>query len=126
MADLTIKRSEWRRGGWTPKESHLGSVRLLNREGLKCCLGFDALAAGVPRELIQDRVDPESLVGICTVGNYIETRTTLFNSGERKNSADVVDAIVINDDNTLTDAQRETKLIPVLKRLGWDNVIFVD
>jgi hypothetical protein len=126
MADLTIKRSEWRRGGWSSETAYLGSIRLLNREGLKCCLGFDALAAGVPSELIFDRVDPESLVGFCTIGNYIETRTTLFGSGERKNNADVVDAIVINDDTMLTDAEREAKLIPVLKKLGWDNVIFVD
>jgi hypothetical protein len=123
---LTIERATWRRGGGYPSD-RLGPTRLLNDRGLMCCLGFDAVACGVPRERILGEVDPESLLrwrypqldgGI--PAEYINTRLDDF-----ENTPAVVAAMSANDDSDISEEVREIRVRAALIQLGWDDVKFV-
>ena len=142
MRTLTIKRSQWRRGGDTPElQIHAGTTHLLNQSGLMCCLGFDALACGVPRELLLDKNDPIDVYNFKAFPAYftkerfpmVDDVLTDPESGladpdneDITQSRIVNEAIRINDSKDLSDAERETLLIPILKQLGYDIVEFVD
>lgn len=127
MKTLVIDRTKWRRGGDAPSLAReRGGTYLLNDINLMCCLGFDALACGISRDAIFERADPAEIVANspdCAPDSYAETRIA---SREGGNSNAVTDAITVNDMPGLTDAQREAKLVPLLKQLGWDAVEFVN
>lgn len=123
---LVIERSKWRRGG---PDGGDGVTRLLNDRGLMCCLGFDALACGVPKAVILNMIDPESLVGNRLVPEgYFKGRVVEAEEGDREevNSQAINDAISVNDDPGLSDGDREDRLAPILTELGWDDVVFID
>ncbi len=138
---LTIQRSKWRCGGSEHISAHeagrrgAGVSRLLNDEGFMCCLGFDAVACGLPPTRILGVIDPESMATVSPLSvqpplpvRYIRRRLvkSAYSWRTYDNSPIIRRAMVINDDEGLTHAQRERKLRPVLKELGYDRVRFVD
>ena len=125
MKILTIQRSRWRRGG-PVRNLELGPTTLRNAQnGLMCCLGFDALACGYTEAQIQGLGDPSEVAArhVCLPGYENRAHIGFF---DIENSPIVEEAIDINDNPHLSDDKREAKLIPVLKQLGWDDVVFVD
>lgn len=136
MKVLTINRSEWRRGGSfsTGAVKGQGITRLLNDQGFKCCLGFDALACGVTKGEIFNAMDPESLTPALLPEDYIRTRLKAKSYSNLapvpgmayyENSEAVKAAINANDDDTIDEAERERLVKNALLRLGWDDVVFV-
>lgn len=116
---LTIERSLWVRGGGRTRYLY-GDAALLNEKGRMCCLGFDALACGLQQEDILHVEMPADIISKVVTKEYYETRMNVYT-----NSA-VCRAQILNDDRNITDEEREAQLIPVLKELGWDEVVFID
>lgn len=117
---LTIDRSKWRRGeigeGWTG---------LLNRQGFMCCLGFDAPACGLTPDQICDRSYPADVERIrqrSIPNHWLTTRLNRLGQHPQVVRA----AMDLNDSPLISEAEREARLIPILKELGWDEVRFVD
>lgn len=113
---LVIDRRKWARG-------KVGG-RLLDWGGKMCCLGFDARACGIPKKVILDMETPGDISSYYSCEDA-KTRVT-FNDYYVGNSAVVEDAIHFNDNEELTDSQREEYLTPVLKKLGYDEIKFVN
>jgi hypothetical protein len=145
MKVLTIDRSKWRRGQGTSQGDDrakagigLGVTMLLNSQGYMCCLGFDALACGVSKGLILEQPDPDEFLSqnVYDSDDKDELRELLGEAvydiyrnrfGSDDNSRHpVARAMKVNDIADLTEAEREAQLIPILKELGWDDVVFVD
>jgi hypothetical protein len=135
MAILTIHRATWRRGGEPlPRRQAQGPTCLLNELGFMCCLGFDAVAMGVDRELLLGVGEPSELVEpyeLRVPHQYLESPRFGVHPREEDEDRDhyyettlVREAIAINDDCDLTDAEREAKLRPILMQLGWEDVVF--
>lgn len=134
LIPLTINRKRWARGGKN------GDAALLNTEGNMCCLGFackklgfsvnEINGIGAPCDLMDalqetkaqaeraaKKLAPLAKYRVVMADEYgVDVR------GEQKASTD--NAMSINDDTDITDSVRERKLVPVLKRLGF-NVKFV-
>lgn len=132
---LVIQRSKWRRGGHDSKLcAQYGATRLLNAQGLMCCLGFDAIACDVPEPAIKDAIDPETVLirahqygALDLDHHYLRSRLAPGGGPQGYEQVKAVGrAMAINDDSALADAEREAQLIPVLKQLGWDDAQFVD
>ncbi len=107
MAELVIDRATWIRGS--------SDSVMRDYDGHMCCLGFDAIASGVRVDDIVDRYFPTHVGHIDEYSDYVKHR-----SGD-----EISEAICINDDPSLTDAEREQQLTPLLLSLGWDAVRFV-
>lgn len=78
------------RGG---SSSDKGTSLLLNNQGNKCCLGFDALACGLKPRHIQEKIGPTSLQHLAPsrpLADYFDTW-----SGENEVFAEL--AMLIND-----------------------------
>lgn len=120
---LTIERATWYRG-----KGARGSV-LLNRYGMKCCLGFDAIACGLRPENILGIARPDEIdtsPGIMP-DDYFRARLICADDDDRNAKAiDAVDrAIRDNDDETINEDEREKLIRADLIALGWDDVVFV-
>ena len=102
--DLTIVRSIWLRGG-------NGDSMLLNNAGSMCCLGFYSLACGHSKEDIQNVTEPL----------YVRN----WRGAEREDATIYYRMMRVNDDKTLSEAQREQEIAKDFKVLGV-NVTFVD
>ena len=119
---LVIERKKWRRGagednGCEKRGLGKGPVTLLNDKGYMCCLGFDARAWGFTPKQIRGLGRPDDIPVDETPEDYAKTHTRTIWLVDK--------AIEINDDSTLTEEQREEKLIPILKKLsGYTKVIF--
>lgn len=102
--DLTIVRSKWLHGG-------IGDSMLLDNAGNMCCLGFYSLACGHSKEDIQNVTEP------LYVKNW---------RGAKREDADIYYSMMrVNDDEILSEAQREQEIAEYFKALGV-NVTFVD
>ncbi len=98
---VVIKRRQWFRGRG-PENSRLRTL-----DGKMCCLGFDAKALGFKNEDIDMKTTPDSVNG------YVPG---LARSGH--NTRICASMMDVNDDDMLTDNQREAKLIKLAKRIG--------
>lgn len=119
---LVIDRSRWRRGG-SKFDGQFGRTHLLNNKGMMCCLGFDALACGVLKKDIFEVANPVDVGGEKVPDAYINTR------GWKRGSVEeyaVQNAISANDDQYLSEPEREIKIRGYLMKLGWKDVVFVD
>lgn len=138
---LTIDRSKWRRGG-SDRDTIQGTTALLNHRGFMCCLGFDAIACGVPEAAIMGVGEPIDVLtsGYDIPGRYkantrfpgITPHTTEFvdyDEGEQHRiydqSATILDAMSFNDDPAIEDSERESLIRETLMKLGWADVVFV-
>lgn len=103
---LVIDRAKWRVGGGSQKLKYLcGRVALRNEEGFLCCLGFDALACGVPEGALKDWSLPTS----------VDIEHPWVDALSRDDWAG--DAMSINDDEPrrFSIEEREAKLIEHFK-----------
>jgi hypothetical protein len=124
---LTIDRSKWRRGGGSEINHPDGPTRLLNERGKMCCLGFDALACGLPPEAIQDKGEPGEIDdALRNFPEYVKSARFHDDDEGPYQTWRIDDAIRDNDDATLTEARREELVRKDLLALGWDDVVFVD
>jgi hypothetical protein len=123
---LTIVRSKWRRGGETGNlNQQFGRTKLLNQKGQMCCLGFDALACGVPKKRIADVEEPIGIPGVTLRGAYGKSRLKKGRYGLDHKKA-VEQAIEANDNPHISEEKREKLVRKYLKQLGWADVKFVD
>ncbi len=122
VKSFTVKRSKWKRGGKGP-----GETFLLNKEGHMCCLGFYALACGLPKKNIREVVAPRDLVRAGKNWNTVLVEKEKAPSGYEfvLNSDTAVDAIRANDDQELSDKDREADIKDTFKLVGI-KVKFVD
>ena len=109
ITDLIIKRSEWYRG-----KTYYGSKLVRAEDGLKCCLGFLGEACGVPLTSMIDIGTPEMME---------EKSKKLFPSDYFSKThlayrSDLGHSILqTNDDQHMSEEQRESTLIELFKQL---------
>ncbi len=113
MQQLIIDRKKWRTGGASFTEK-VGPTQLLNREGYMCCLGFYSLQVG-------NKTEEEILNMTCPYQvedkTGIESLVTQYN-GDGVNSSFAHDAIEINDNDLISNEDREQRLIELFKGEG--------
>jgi len=111
MKKFTVKRKKWARGGQN------GEAALLNRQGCMCCLGFAAnQISRIPKKQLADEGEP------CNVYKA----SSFLTIAERNEDCelDIVNndlshkAIVINDDEDISDRLREEKLKKLFRKHG--------
>lgn len=107
LIKVEIDRKRWYRG----KGDDLGMLRL--RNGKQCCLGFAARVLGCRAKEILNKFMPEyldrELTGLSkSVDGYIDN-TEFSNSAAKA-----------NDDETITDKQRERQLKTLARKAGFD------
>ena len=109
MATYTVKRSNWYRGQGT------SGSRLLRVDGTRCCIGFVGEQCGIADEAMLN-------VGqIC----FVDGKSKSPKWFELGNADDLMQAYSLNDDNIVSDPQRETGLAAIFKKHG-DTLVFVD
>jgi len=124
LIPLTINRSRWVRG------NKGGMSSLLNEQDNMCCLGFACRKLGLTREAIDDRPAPDDIASDDAISdtrfNYLLDKLSPLvrvtrSTGQRKmtNRAATDAAMEINDDTLISEEEREKKLIPILKKLGF-------
>jgi hypothetical protein len=121
---LTIVRSKWRRGG--NNNTHLGVTRLLNDRGRMCCLGFDAIACGLSPAIIKGLGEPCEIGQADVPREYLESPRFGEEGGRYYQTKAITVAIEHNDEEHISDTEREVLIRQDLKALGWDDVLFVD
>jgi len=87
-----------------------------------CCLGFACLALGATEAQIKGAASPADVVDVSE--NLLPIRHRVRENGRWHPEA-ISDAMVINDAQGITDAQREPELVALLARVGID-LEFVD
>lgn len=102
MKEFVIDRAKWRCGGTNGHGK--GEVNLLNKEGYMCCLGMTCKQSGISNKELLGTQDPSDISN-----KYIKYFTMLSN-GISFNTKLSNKAIEINDDDLLTDEEREQKL----------------
>jgi hypothetical protein len=127
---VIIVRSEWLRGlcAW----SNTKNISGLYVEGKRCCLGFVANACGFSDADISGLSEPSDLLGYDTDMSdkvYSSQLATMFASRATgpiyQDSRLMTDIMRTNDDPLLSEAERETIVIDILAKFGFD-VSFVD
>jgi hypothetical protein len=117
---FTVKRSSWARGrnGITLLLSDISNTR--------CCLGFYAQACGIPDEKLLNKGTP----GMVIESNNIEWDSDLIDTTHQRysgiDSEITMKLMSINDDNKLTETERESMLTQMFRdRMGVE-VEFID
>lgn len=108
MFKTVVKRSEWLRGNY--------DGRLLNNEGLKCCLGFRCEQAGIALENLRGKELPFEVKGKSRLPWWLRS----VNLEGKANQA-----AITNDANYLTDEEREAEITEIFKNQG-EEIEFVD
>jgi hypothetical protein len=119
--EFVVQRSKWLRGG----ESAYSC--LLTTAGHRCCLGFVASQCGVPDGALLKRSTPSVID--CRPGHVLTTRISPLLLSLREDQEDgheyLVDsplseaAIAINDDGSITEAEREAQLTALFAEHGY-------
>jgi len=107
LVDVVVKRSKWFRGQGA-NESYL-----LGTDGLMCCMGFAALAQGVPKERILN------------YQTFYQTGELRTPAGNASNNRVLNSLYVTNDSERITDEERETEITRLGLKEGY-NFSFVD
>lgn len=108
MTTLVIEREKWLRGD-------MEVSRLLNSAGKMCCLGFFGCSLG----LTADEIAPHR-----TPGSHVRRNTsrdvwpTWLLRDDGYASIDGSDLMGINDDGSITDAERETRIAAIFAKHG--------
>ena len=128
LTEFTVKRSEWFTGlhksGLDSALAVYGLDKDEDRYKLlgRCCLGFAALACGYTDEDIRGTSYPRTLPAPRKQGMEVFERM----SGDEWFNSDLAwKAATINDDERITNEEREQKLIALFKAHGIE-VTFVD
>ncbi len=115
MQTVKIDRATWRSGGLFAIEA-LGETRLLNDEGLRCCLGFHASQlCGIDDSQMIARGCPRHVDG------EIAGLVTSLGLGVRHDSDFASRAMRIND-MQISEPLRERKLRALAQDYGYDYV----
>ncbi len=111
---FTVDRSRWLRG-----ETARNSFLQRESDGKRCCLGFLALAAGVPEDAIIGKGGP------CTLDlpQHKDQVADLFRTPERYDS--LGELMTVNDREDISDTQREAELTTLFQSAEIE-VTFVD
>jgi hypothetical protein len=115
---LTVDRGKWLCGSL--RESVFGISRLRNDAGMMCCLGFDAIACGVPADRIRGAFRPGDLETKGLPESYVASRV---NTKGQRHPVEL--AIAANDARAISQQERERRVRKHLMKLGWDDVRFV-
>lgn len=111
MRRLVLKGSEWLRG----QNARDGSY-LLRSDGMMCCLGIDACSRGISEHDLQGITSPGVLFEEVDGRVAPEYFTDWAPGGDEPE--DVVDAMFINDDRSIDDAERLARLRPIFQKRG--------
>jgi hypothetical protein len=101
---FTIDRSKWRCGGRGPNQRGKYKTQLLNKLGYMCCLGQILEQLGFERT---------KFLGVCqpsTINFEYENILIKGNGYSCQNSYLAEAAMAINDNDSITDSEREEKL----------------
>lgn len=121
MKTLTIDRKTWARGG------RGGQSALLNADGNMCCLGFLGKACGAQDSKLDVAMPSDTGVTDARVTYWSNLANILWPTElfEHHDSGHFVSSDLerhisdINDDVTIDDAERESKLRPLFKKIGY-------
>lgn len=119
---FVVKRDKWLRGDDGKTST------LLDRGGCMCCLGFVATQCGVPADSILEEADPSMLDA--DTAKTVPLLAEIYDQDEEdgyayervRNSKLSNDAIEVNDDSRLTDAERERHLSELFAAHGYEMV----
>jgi hypothetical protein len=112
MQQFVIDRSKWRTGGDSLNQKY-GSTQLLNSKGFMCCLGFFCVQ-------IDNRTTDEIIGVFEPIGldNNIRGSNLIGDDGFTK--LWVESAIIINDDDDISNETREERIHKLFKEHGYD------
>lgn len=125
MRQLILRDSEWLRGelSWEDGENESKLYRTEDRR--MCCLGLDALACGVPREILEDQATPlqvgREIKEECPLPDALAyvARWVYSSFGEYEiHSQDATDLMTINDDRDFSDEERIEEMRPIFAKHG--------
>lgn len=116
---VVIDRSRWLR--MTPDADEGYQPVLLNEEGHMCCLGFCLAAAGVGERRLIGKAYPNAVYIKTPLPKSVRFLVQPYDKGFKTESL----FTSINDDEKLTEAERESRLTEEFARRGVD-VTFVD
>jgi hypothetical protein len=144
MRQLVIDRSIWRTGGDVYiYNKHFGSTQLLNRQGKMCCLGFYCeRIAGINKYDLYYRPTPFALkhdffdnddINVLIKSEKVEVPTRYYSTSVEKvvetikysDSEFSIEAIQINDDENISNEQREQLLTEHFKTINIE-LIFIN
>ncbi|WP_433970187.1 hypothetical protein [Tunturiibacter gelidiferens] len=119
--EFTIYRDSWRRGGKNELDHRQsGETMLLNVDNMMCVLGQCSFESGVPLENLLEVPEPAEIEhhafsGI--VGIFVSRNEAVVPSSWG-NSAFTKTAILINDDDKISDSEREIQLTTLFQSQG--------
>lgn len=92
---------------------------MVNGLGNKCCLGFFAMANGATCKLLNGTVDPSDVLYSHPRAVKLKERFGKLLVRGDHNSALCRKMMLLNDNNSLSEPMRETKLTKLFAKLGW-------
>lgn len=116
---FVVRREKWMRG------LNKYDTRLLDDDGKMCCLGFVCVQCGMAPETIHDLGTPEDVASYDCGSPEPVTGVLGFYDDERGRWCDNAltrDAISINDDGDIDDAERERRLSELFAKHGYEMV----
>lgn len=109
---LVIDRQKWLRG-----EGSSNSYLLRGKDRKMCCLGFLALQCGYTQDEIIHKESPSSVGGLVT---KFPSGLVCLKRGITSNSIQCHRLMTCNDDELLSDEEREGQLIDLFHEIGID------
>jgi hypothetical protein len=111
-----VDRSKWYRGGGT------NSSALLRPDGSRCCIGFVGQQVGIPDTDLLNRL---TIWDVWSFGKGIEVEWPEWMMNLDPHTVNIDAAYAVNDDSSLSESDRESKLKEIFLRNG-DEIEFVD
>lgn len=108
MKTYYVSRKKWLRG-------QANKSVLLNDLGERCCLGFVGQQCGMADEFLLDRLAPRA-------DDFSDWPEWMMEDGHDRSGA-CVDAMRLNDNPTLSNHERESKLRALFRKHG-DRIVF--
>lgn len=104
MQTLVIDRSKWRNG--SQDEEKYGETMLLGQDGMKCCLGFEAMRCGLTERQIRGKQSPSDVAP----SNRKKIPHLVDEYSFYNQSCFSINAIEINDEADISKKDREARL----------------
>jgi len=107
MKDFSVDRTKWVRG----RRREFGATGLLNRQGNLCCLGHYCQQLGVPDVYLYGRGNPAPAAeDAAEDGDYEIPGLVQWHGGRAHATLLTRCAVRVNDDPSISDAEREREL----------------
>lgn len=113
MKTYYVSRKKWLRGQGEK------SSALLRKDGMRCCLGFVGEQCKIPRKALINKKTPISL----KVDIRDRWPKWMVGAGLHINSEDAYTAMRTNDDEGMTEREREKRLREIFRANG-DRIVF--